>query len=53
VLRNDTPQAVRDGLAECHRQAGEAYIVGAGCEVVRDSPHENVRAMCDYARTNA
>jgi MtaA/CmuA family methyltransferase len=50
VLRNGTPQAIRDALAECHRQAGEPYVVGAGCEVVRDTPHENLRAMCDYAR---
>jgi len=52
VLRNSTPQAIHDALAECHRQAGESYIVGAGCEVVRDTSHENVRAMCDYARAN-
>jgi len=51
VLRNGTPQAIRDALDECHRQAGDAYIVGAGCEVVRDTPHQNLRAMSEYART--
>lgn len=49
VLRNGNPDAVRQGLAECHRQAGPRYIVGAGCEVVRDTPEANVRAMVEYA----
>jgi uroporphyrinogen-III decarboxylase len=52
VLRNGTPEAVRAKLAACHRAAGERYIVGAGCEVVRDTPEANVRAMVDYARTH-
>lgn len=51
VLKNGNPQTVRDGLAECHRQAGARYIVGAGCEVPRESPLENVRAMTDFAKS--
>ncbi len=50
VLRNGTPEIVSAAVAECHRQAGPRFIVGAGCEVVRDTPHENMRAMADYAR---
>jgi len=50
VLRNGTPESVSAAIAECHRQAGPRYIVGAGCEVVRDTPEENVRALCRYAR---
>ena len=52
VLRDSPPDAVRDAIAECHRQAGPRYIVSAGCEVVRDTPHENVRALQDYARSH-
>jgi len=52
ILRNGTAASIHDTLAECHRQAGQRYIVGAGCEVVRDTPLENLRAMCDYARAN-
>ncbi len=52
VLRNGTPQGVTDALAQCHRDAGARYIVGAGCEVPRDTPLENVRAMCDFARSH-
>jgi MtaA/CmuA family methyltransferase len=50
VLRNGTPQEVYAAVAECHQQAGERFIVSAGCEVVRDTPPENVRAMRRYAR---
>lgn len=50
VLRNATPEAVAAAVAECHRQAGPRFIVGAGCEVVRDTPHANLRAMMRYAR---
>ena len=50
VLRNGDPDLVERSIAECHRQAGEHYIVGAGCEVPRGTPHENVRAMARYAQ---
>ncbi len=52
VLRNSSPSAVTAALAECHRQAGSRFIVGAGCEVVRDTPLENFRAMIDFARSS-
>jgi MtaA/CmuA family methyltransferase len=53
VLLKDSPGAVRSAIAECHHGAGERYIVGAGCEIPRDTPAENVIAMCEYARTHA
>jgi MtaA/CmuA family methyltransferase len=48
-LRDGTPDSIRAALAECHRQAGERYIIGAGCEIPRSTPLENVRAMTEYA----
>ncbi|MFH1924576.1 MAG: uroporphyrinogen decarboxylase family protein [Planctomycetota bacterium] len=51
VLRNGTPESVTEAIAECHRQAGDRYIVGAGCEVPRGTPPENVLALRDYARS--
>lgn len=51
VLRNGTPDQVRAAIAECHRDAGARYIVGAGCEVPRGTPPENMFAMRDYARS--
>jgi MtaA/CmuA family methyltransferase len=53
VLRQGTPESVTAAIAECHRQAGGRYIVGAGCEVVRDTPPENVHALGRYARSHA
>ncbi len=50
TLRNSTPDEVRAAVAQCHREAGPNYIVSAGCEVPRDTPHANLRAMCDYAK---
>jgi MtaA/CmuA family methyltransferase len=50
VLRNGAPEEVYAAVAECHHQAGEKFIVSAGCEVVRDTPPENVHAMRRYAR---
>lgn len=52
VLRNGTPEAVTRALADCWSAAGAKWIVGAGCEVVRDTPLDNVRAMRDFARSS-
>ena len=41
--------AILRELAECHRQAGERFVVGAGCEVPRDTPHANLHALTRYA----
>lgn len=49
-LRDGTPDSVRAAIAQCHQEAGPRFIVGAGCEVTRDTPHDNLRALCDYAR---
>ena len=48
-VRNGTPESVTADIRECHRQAGARFIVGAGCEIPRDTPLENVRALTDYA----
>jgi MtaA/CmuA family methyltransferase len=52
VLRNGNPETVTNAIADCHRQAGARYIVGAGCEVPRDTPPENLRALCEYAKSH-
>src|SRR6266404_3169403 len=49
ILRNGTPEDVTATTRECHLQAGIPFIVGAGCEVPRDTPPINLRALCDYA----
>jgi len=52
VVRNGTPEKVHAAIAECHRQAGPRFIVGPGCEIPRDTPHENVRVFAEYARSH-
>jgi MtaA/CmuA family methyltransferase len=52
VLRNGTTQGVTDAIAACHREAGPRFIVGAGCEVPRDTPAANLRSLCAYAHSH-
>lgn len=52
VVRGGTPETVTEAVAECHRQAGARFIVGAGCEIPRDTPPDNLRALADYARSH-
>lgn len=52
TLRNGTPDLIAAAVAECHRQAGRRYVVGAGCEVPRDTPEANVMALRNYARSH-
>jgi MtaA/CmuA family methyltransferase len=51
ALKNGTPESIRAALAQCHAEAGAKYIVSAGCEVVRDTPEPNMRAMQEFAGT--
>ena len=53
VIRDGTPERIQAALAECHRQAGSRYIVGAGCEIPRGTPPQNVLALAQYAQANA
>jgi len=53
LLRNGNPDMVTKETEACHHQAGARYIVGAGCEVPRDTPTENLRALCEYAHTHS
>jgi MtaA/CmuA family methyltransferase len=52
LLRNGTPQAILTALRQCHQEAGPRYIVGAGCEIPRGTPDENLRALQEYARAH-
>lgn len=50
TLRAGTPASITAAVAECHRQSGAKFIVGAGCEVPRDTAPANLLALRDYAR---
>lgn len=45
LVRNGTAENVRHALAKCREDAGPLWIVGAGCEVPRNSPADNVRCF--------
>ncbi len=53
VLRNGTPETVTAAVAQCHKETGPRFVVGAGCEVPRETPEENLRALCAYAHQHA
>jgi MtaA/CmuA family methyltransferase len=50
VLRAGTPESVREAARQCRQAAAPRWIAGAGCEVAPDTPEENLRALCEYAR---
>jgi MtaA/CmuA family methyltransferase len=49
AVRDASPDSIVDALGVCHSAAGARYILGAGCELPRDTPAENVRAFAAYA----
>jgi len=51
-VRNGTPESIVQALEALQLQAGARWIVAAGCEIVRDTPHENVCAMVQFARAH-
>ena len=52
VMRNGTVSDVTQAVAESHRQAGARFIVGAGCEIPRDTSPANLRALAEYAHSH-
>jgi MtaA/CmuA family methyltransferase len=53
IMRDSRPDEIARAIADCHRAAGDRYIVGAGCEVPRDTPFENLEALRDYSISHA
>jgi MtaA/CmuA family methyltransferase len=49
VLKNGTPELILAELKKCYDEAGSKYIVGAGCEVPRGTPDENVKTFAKFA----
>jgi MtaA/CmuA family methyltransferase len=51
-VRNGSPDTIAQALEALQPQAGERWIVAAGCEIVRDTPHGNLHAMAHFAQTH-
>ncbi len=49
-ILNGTPGEIRTEVAECHAAVGNRFIVGAGCEIPRNTPEANLSALGEYAR---
>jgi MtaA/CmuA family methyltransferase len=52
ILQDSTPRVILKTLERCHSDAGERYIVAAGCEITRGTPKQNIIALRDYAQSN-
>jgi MtaA/CmuA family methyltransferase len=52
VLQDSTPEQIHQAVGQCHKEAGGNFIVGAGCEVTRNTPPENLRVLTDYAQSH-
>ena len=52
-VRNGSPEAIMKSLEVLRQQAGKQWIIAAGCEIVRDTPHENVHSMVNFARAHS
>jgi MtaA/CmuA family methyltransferase len=50
VLLHGSPEDVIEGLSLCCEEAGDRYIVGAGCEVPKGTPSSNLKAMLHFAQ---
>jgi len=50
LLRDSPAIRVTREIEMCHSQAGARYIVGAGCEIPRDTAAPNIKALSSYAR---
>jgi len=53
AVRDGSPETIIEALETVQAQAGAPWIVAAGCEIARGTPHENVHALVSFARTHA
>ena len=54
AVRNSSPAAIEKDLDSCfHAAGGTAWAVAAGCEIPRDTPPENLRALGRFAGLTA
>lgn len=45
-IRFGEPSAIRAGVARCRAEAGDPFMVCAGCEIPSGTPGKNMRALC-------
>ncbi len=42
-----TPEKIRAQVLSCYQQAGNPFLVNAGCEIPSGTPPENLHALCE------
>ena len=47
LIRNGTPDAIREAVRNAVHEAGFPYFVNAGCEIPSGTPVCNLRALCE------
>ncbi len=52
VLQDGTPEQIYKAVKKCHEEAGDKFILAAGCEITRGTSPQNVRVLTDYAVSN-
>jgi len=46
-VKNGTPQSIRETMLQTYKEAGNPYMVNAGCEIPAGTPVENLKALCE------
>ncbi|MDO8685049.1 MAG: uroporphyrinogen decarboxylase family protein [Clostridiales bacterium] len=47
TLKNGTPESIRQAVMDCLSVADERTFISAGCEVPKNTPYENLKAVDD------
>jgi MtaA/CmuA family methyltransferase len=47
LIKNGSPQAIRDTVRKVYDDVGNPYMVNAGCEIPSGTPTENLKALCE------
>ena len=47
IVKNGTPSEIRSAMKKAYAEAGNPYMVAAGCEIPAGTPVENLRALCE------
>ena len=46
VIKNGTPERIREELERVYAESGNPYFAMGGCEIPAATPPENLRALC-------
>jgi len=46
AVANSSPERIRTALEAAYHEAGNPFMVGAGCEIPPGTPHANLQALC-------